>query len=107
MQSFDFVNGANAEYIDRLYEQYKRDPRSVDENWQAYFAGFEMAGARSAVADIEPPLTIGVHNLIHSYRELGHFVAHLDPLGHDRPHHPLLDLSQFGMSAPDLDLHLR
>src|SRR5207302_783767 len=84
----------------------KRDPRSVDETWQAYFAGFDMAGARSAAGDIEPPLTIGVQDLVHSYRELGHFVARLDPLGHDRPHHPLLELSQFGMTAADLDLYV-
>jgi len=29
---FDFVNRANAEYIDQLYQQFQRDPRSVDAN---------------------------------------------------------------------------
>jgi 2-oxoglutarate dehydrogenase E1 component len=108
----DFVNRANADYIERLYEQYQRDPRSLDEFWQAYFAGFETAGGRGfhppTGADGEKPraLTIGVHNLVHSYRELGHFVAKLDPLGHDRPSHPLLDLSQFNISPQDLDRHV-
>src|SRR6188508_1991039 len=105
MERFDFVNRANAEYIDRLYEQYQKDPRSVDDYWRAYFAGFETAGGRSAVSsDTTPrPLSIGVHKLVHSYRELGHFVAKLDPLGHDRPNHPLLQLSEFGLSTADLD----
>ena len=103
MERFDLINRTNAEYIDRLYEQYQRDPRSLDEAWQAYFAGFESAGGRAARADFPVPLTIGIHNLVHTYRELGHFVAHLDPLGHDRPSHPLLELSQFGMSEADLD----
>ena len=108
----DFVNRANADYIERLYEQYQRDPRSLDDFWQAYFAGFETAGGRgfhpATGAEGEKPraLTIGVHNLVHSYRELGHFVAKLDPLGHDRPNHPLLDLSQFNISPQDLDRHV-
>jgi 2-oxoglutarate dehydrogenase E1 component len=111
-ERLDFVNRANADYIERLYEQYQRDPRSLDEFWQAYFAGFETAGGRGFVpatgADGEKPraLTLGVHNLVHSYRELGHFVARLDPLGHDRPTHPLLDLSQFNISPQDLDSHV-
>jgi 2-oxoglutarate dehydrogenase E1 component len=108
----DFVNRANADYIERLYEQYQRDPRSLDEFWQAYFAGFETAGGRgfhpASGAEGEKPraLTLGVHNLVHSYRELGHFVAKLDPLGHDRPNHPLLELSQFNITAQDLDSHV-
>ena len=111
-ERLDFVNRANADYIERLYEQYQRDPRSLDEFWQAYFAGFETAGGRgfhpSTGAEGEKPraLTLGVHNLVHSYRELGHFVARLDPLGHDRPTHPLLDLSQFNISPQDLDAHV-
>ncbi|HSV13486.1 MAG TPA: 2-oxoglutarate dehydrogenase E1 component, partial [Tepidisphaeraceae bacterium] len=35
--------------------------------------------------------------------ELGHFVAKLDPLGHDRPNHPLLELSNFGITSNLLD----
>jgi len=112
MERLDFVNRANADYIERLYEQYQRDPRSLDEIWQSYFAGFETAGGRGFVppagADGGRPraLTLGVQQLVHSYRELGHFVARLDPLGHDRPSHPLLELSQFNISQSDLDHHV-
>ena len=123
-ERFDFVNRANADYIDRLYEQYKRDPRSLDEPWRAYFAGFEFAaagagparpgagaaeagsdGAPAAGASGEPlsTLSVGVFDLVHSYRELGHVLAKLDPLGHNRPSHPLLELSEFNMTAADLD----
>ena len=102
----DLLNRANADYLDRLYDQYQRDPRSLDASWQAYFAGFDDAGGRTAPRESAPPLTIGVQNLIHSYRELGHFVASLDPLGHDRPSHPLLELSRFGMSDADLDMEV-
>ncbi|HXE55452.1 MAG TPA: 2-oxoglutarate dehydrogenase E1 component [Tepidisphaeraceae bacterium] len=103
MQRSDFFHAANAEYLDRLYQEFQKDPKSVDPQWQAYFAGFQdgtIAPARGVPA---VPLTLGVHNLVHTYRDLGHFVANLDPLGHQRPANPLLDLSQFNISEADLD----
>src|ERR1039458_5901935 len=99
--AFDFVNRANADYIDQMQQRYQRDPRSVPEVWQAFFAGFEIGYTRadSSAAhegngrvpaarseDGSPsgdtvPFTMGVYDMVHSFRELGHFVAHLDPLG--------------------------
>ncbi|PWE29253.1 2-oxoglutarate dehydrogenase E1 component [Maritimibacter sp. 55A14] len=32
-----FLQGANAEYVERLYANYANDPASVDEAWQAFF----------------------------------------------------------------------
>ncbi|MGD0542175.1 MAG: thiamine pyrophosphate-dependent enzyme, partial [Tepidisphaeraceae bacterium] len=114
MESFDIINRANADYIDRLYEQYQSDARSVDPYWQAFFAGFAAAGGRPAslTGAFEPSEQPSPHharagvetkNLVHSYRELGHFIANLDPLGHNRPSHALLDLSQFDLTAADMD----
>src|SRR5438552_225027 len=112
MEPFDFVNRANAQYIDQLYQQYQRDPRSVEEHWRAFFAGFDTGASRGATpggtiakpaAPQEESFAAGVYDLVHSYRELGHFVAKLDPLGHDRPTHPLLNLSEFGLTPDDLD----
>src|ERR1700760_4453021 len=100
---FDFINRTNADYIDRLYQQYRTDPRSLEPQWLAFFAGFEAGSTRPSettrkalgdkLSDI--PLSVELSDLVHSYRELGHTVAKLDPLGHDRPNHPLLELSEF------------
>jgi 2-oxoglutarate dehydrogenase E1 component len=136
MDRLDFVTRVNPEYVDRLYEQYQRDPRSVDESWRDHFAGLDRSAgsngkqvsgavktAASAALDTValgippdfahvgplpegasvPPLTIGVHKLVHSYRELGHLISDIDPLGHHRTTHPLLDLNQFNMTDEDLD----
>jgi 2-oxoglutarate dehydrogenase E1 component len=119
MQPLDFVNRANADFIDRLFEQYRKDPRSVSDAWQAFFAGFDAGLGRSSNGDLPAPgaartphgpdvetvlpLTMGVFDLVHTYRELGHTIARLDPLGHDRPDHPLLHLDNFGMTDADLD----
>src|SRR5579872_2524963 len=113
MDSFDIVNRGNADYIDRLYQQYQSDARSVDAYWQAFFAGFEAAGGRAGSltgafeeGQVDPSQAragVETKNLVHSYRELGHFIANLDPLGHNRPTHALLDLAQFGLSPADMD----
>ncbi|MEE8311777.1 MAG: hypothetical protein V3R77_05930, partial [Candidatus Binatia bacterium] len=50
---------------------------------------------------VEP--TIGVFDLIHSYRELGHLIANLNPLGGNPTSHPLLELGEFGFHDDDLD----
>ena len=106
MEPFDFVNRENAEYLDRLYEQYRRDPRSVSQQWQVFFAGFELGLNRfERAADAKQPqvlkpseqpaapdedghpLSMGIFDLVHTFREVGHFTARLDPLGHDRSDH--------------------
>jgi len=45
----------------------------------------------------------GIVRLIDAYRDLGHFLAHLDPLSEPRTSHPLLELSEFGFTDADLD----
>src|SRR5207302_11271047 len=90
--------------------------RSLEARWQACFAGCEAGGGRAiaaarhagqapAGASVEVALGLGVESadLVHSYRELGHLIANLDPLGHNRTTHPLLELSEFGLTLDDLD----
>jgi 2-oxoglutarate dehydrogenase E1 component len=101
--NFDFVNRANAEYIELIYHKYQTDPRSVEAHWRAFFAGFEAGGGRQIVATPGQAGPSGYEDLVHAYRELGHFVSKLDPLGHNRAGHPLLELSEFGLSVGDLD----
>src|SRR5262249_13065873 len=116
MQTFDFVNRANAEYIEAMYQQYRRDPSSVSEMWRAYFTGFDMGAARTDLPSVfpgegegatdvtaDPEFRAGIFDLVHTYRELGHYSADLDPLKlTQRPPHPMLDLSNFNLSAADL-----
>ncbi len=105
MKPSDFANQSNAEYVDSLFQQYLKDPASVDERWQTFFAGFETGMSRVAprTAGQEPAsVNMGIFDLVHSFRELGHFEANLDPLGTSRPPHPLLQLSEFGMTDQDL-----
>jgi 2-oxoglutarate dehydrogenase E1 component len=110
MQALDFFHRANADYLEQLHSQYERDPLSLDGQWRAFFAGLQIGSDNyvpppPAHRAEQPPdrLSQGAFDLVHSYRELGHCIAKLDPLGNDRPPHPLLALSESGLSEEDLD----
>lgn len=109
METLDFLLRANPEYIDKLYQQYRRDPQSVDPSWALFFAGFEVARSQPQPPGVRveegvvSTRQIGVYNLIHSYREIGHLIANLDPLGHNSTSHPLLEPAEFGFSSEELD----
>ena len=115
MPQFD-SHSENAEFVDRLYRQYLQDPASLDGEWRAFFKGFELGFLRAEDADIQAESAgdapdrrhrqrtdRGVFALVQAYRTLGHFVAQLDPLGHNRESIPLLELSEFGLSDEDLE----
>ncbi|MCE9530695.1 MAG: 2-oxoglutarate dehydrogenase E1 component [Planctomycetes bacterium] len=95
------ANRGNLELIEQYYQQWQRDPASLDEKWQAFFEGFELGGhLPSGQTGAEQTSVV---RLIYGYRDLGHFQAHLDPLNPPPGPHPLLSLERFGLSEADLD----
>ena len=103
MNTFDFVARANPEYVEALYRQYREDPRSVDERWALVFAGYEFALDGGAGSRTTGGRAAAVSDLVHSYRELSHLVADVDPLDRTPRRHPLLELGEFGFEEADLD----
>ncbi len=111
MSTLEHVSVVNPEYAEEQYQRYQANPSSVDERWALFFAGLEPAvvgnGGRPSAAAAEryslAAPVLGVFDLVHSYRELGHFVAHLNPLGPQPALHPLLEPAVFGFGTADLD----
>jgi len=125
------LSGGNAAFIEELYEQFLRDPKSVEPAWAAYFANLvgrahgEVAHTpirERLAAGVKAPPPSGspgadgrdrgaasakqaaVSRLIQVYANRGHLVANLDPLGlqeHVTPY--VLELAYFGLSDADLD----
>jgi len=121
--------GANAAFIEDLYEQYLVDPDSVGDKWKAWFDGFkgreagdvphsvvmdavaragrEARGGLVAAggADLEAQRKQGsVLKLITAYRSRGHLQAQTDPLGlAEKIEAPDLGLKFHGLSDADLD----
>ncbi len=100
----------NSDLVEQFFEQWKRDPQSVDASWQAFFEGFSLGCDSSPAAGGETDAATsqaqaGVTRLIDAYREIGHYLANLDPLGlsPQRDTHELLELDEFGLTDADLD----
>ncbi len=94
---------ANLAVLEDTYQRWRRDPNSVGPDWRYFFEGFELGSGRPAAAAADCSAQTGIVRLIYTYRDLGHFLAHLDPLSQRRTGHPLLELSEFGLSDADLD----
>ena len=116
--------GANASFIEDLYEQYLVSPDSVGPSWKAWFDGFKGreagdvphsaiigevvaaarragAGQGAAVAGDDRERAVG--KLITAYRSRGHLAASLDPLGMaPKPDAPDLTLAFHRLSEADV-----
>jgi 2-oxoglutarate dehydrogenase E1 component len=122
------LSGGNAGFIEDLYEQFLRDPTSVDPAWREYFKNLRGTAGEVAHGPIrerllarvqQPPAPAAaqgnqsdgasakqgaVSRLIQVYANRGHLIAKLDPLGlQERAKPYVLDLQYFGLSEADLD----
>ena len=70
----DFIQRANAGYIEEQYRRYRLDPTSVPEEWALFFAGFDLAENPSRRPGVEAGPS-GVYGLVHTYREFGHLIG--------------------------------
>ena len=111
-------NTYNAWYVQALYEQFVRNPGSVDEAWRRIFeaeggwlpdgdgASGNGAGA-AAAAPAEARLdqlqaARAAGELMDAYRLNGHWAARIDPLGSPRPGHPMLHPKFHGITEEQL-----
>jgi len=122
--------GANAPFIEALYEAWLKDPESVEPRWRSYFD--ELQRLDNGVADVShfdvqerfarlakerpaggttvvinrPQLgekQFSVLQLITAYRILGGRHADIDPLGRrEKPAIPELDPSFYGLAETDM-----
>ena len=115
----DLAGGENADYIADQYDSYLADPASVGADWQAFFAGFALgldgtpsspSPAAEPTDPVESAEPVGVFDLVHTYRELGHFEATLDPLagelGTRRGDHAMLSLDNFSLEGQPDELQI-
>jgi 2-oxoglutarate dehydrogenase E1 component len=122
------LSGANADFIEDLYEQFLRDPNGVDPVWAAYFRGLKGAatgevahgpireglltrlqssrgpvGGQNTESSGASAKQGAVSRLIQVYANRGHLIANLDPLGMQERAKPyVLELEYFGLSNADL-----
>ena len=119
MDRFSFLNAVHAEFIDDLYDKYKKYPDSVEPSWRTFFQGFDFAKESFNGYSLEElsnnsilvegiPEKIqkefAVINLINGYRTRGHLFTKTNPVRTRRTYRPTLDIENFGLEQSDLDL---
>ena len=114
MDKYSFLNAAHTAYFAELYDQYLKNPDSVEPSWRAFFQGYDFGsenyGMKGEIvegvsAQIPEHLQkeFQVVNLIDGYRSRGHLFTKTNPVRERRKYAPTLELANFGLSEADLD----
>lgn len=105
MERITSLNRSNLEYIEGMYETFRKNPESVDPQWRLFFEGVDFAqslGPQSSPSSFSTA-DLSVYNLIEHYRNYGHLKADLDPLKMVPRQTETFELSEFGLKPADLD----
>tara|TARA_B100000900_G_scaffold67510_1_gene52623 strand:- start:2115 stop:4874 length:2760 start_codon:yes stop_codon:yes gene_type:complete len=112
VDNFSFLNAAHAGYFSDLYDQYLKDPDSLEPSWKAFFQGYDFANSDflkdELLEGISPQVPDHVQkefrviNLINAYRSRGHLFTKTNPVRDRRTYKPTLSINNFGLSQDDL-----
>ena len=121
-----FLFGSNSVFIEELYQKYLENPNSVDQSWVEFFkVQYDIAPLKTTAKIIIQDKQESVSNktsdvvlssslvenslrakfMIKAYREHGHYLANLDPLGLEikkTKEELKLNLEDFGFSSDKL-----
>ena len=116
MKDFQYITNAHPAYIENLYNDFVKDPETVDADLRKFFEGFDFAvssninnkiNARSpAIADgpvIDWMSEIRVYRIILGYRNKGHLLADTNPIRPRKDRGANIELGFYGLSEADLD----
>src|SRR5215212_11982697 len=122
MKDFSYITNSSPAFIESMYQDFVKDPGSVDPEFRKFFEGFDFAisnikpgtnGISAAEKKETVPPTdekgtdwlkeIQVYRLILGYRNKGHLVAKTNPIRQRKDRGANLELSFFGLSKEDLD----
>ncbi|HRF79789.1 MAG TPA: 2-oxoglutarate dehydrogenase E1 component, partial [Flavobacteriales bacterium] len=118
MDKYSYLSNVDSAWLDDLYQQYQKDPASVETGWARFFEGFEFAKSTEEGADTtdKPARSTSapsgnerfekefrVVELITAYRQRGHLFTKTNPVRDRRQYAPSLDLENYGLAQADLD----
>ncbi len=121
MKDFSYITHSSPAFIESLYQDFVRDPASVDPEFRKFFEGFDFAVAHGAstngsaitaapagtsmpeASGVDWKKELGAYRMILGYRNKGHLVADTNPIRKRKDRGANLDLSFFGLSEADMD----
>jgi 2-oxoglutarate dehydrogenase E1 component len=110
MKDFSYITNSHPAFIEGLYQDFLKDPHSIDTDLKKFFEGFDFAttnGSSQVVSSQTDSINwmkeIKVYRLILGYRNKGHLLAKTNPIRTRKDRGDNLDLAFFGLSDADLD----
>src|SRR5687768_620454 len=122
MKDFSYITNSSPAFIEGLYQEFVKDPNSVDPEFKRFFEGFDFAvsfgkptngtsappsqNGRTAVTaptDTDWKQEISAYRLILGYRNKGHLIAKTNPIRPRKDRGANIDLPFFGFTEADLD----
>lgn len=122
MKDFSYITNSSPSFVESLYQDFVKDPDSIDPDFRKFFEGFDFAvsnnktgsngapvinpkdnGAKTEKTDIDWKREIGVYRLILGYRNKGHLLAKTNPIRARKDRGANIGLSFFGFTEADLD----
>jgi len=105
MDSYSYLNSTSAENIEDLYEQFLKEPNSIDPSWRQFFEGFDFSRktySNGKESKLNLNKELNALDLINAYRTRGHLFTKTNPVRERRKYNPTLDYTNFGFQASDL-----
>lgn len=122
MRDFSYITNSHPEFIENLYQDFLKNPESVDPELRKFFEGFDFAlangkvssnGTATAVttaATVAPTpdgldwrKELGAYRMILGYRNKGHLIAKTNPIRERKDRNANLTLAFFGLAEEDLE----
>ncbi|MAZ31392.1 MAG: 2-oxoglutarate dehydrogenase E1 component [Flavobacteriales bacterium] len=109
MDNYSFLGAANSAFFEEIYEQYLKNPDSVEQTWRSFFQGYDFANESYTRDEIESQFPksfrkeFDVINLIDAYRQRGHLFTKTNPVRERRDYQPKLNIEFFNLQNSDLE----
>ena len=120
MKDFSYITNAHPSFIESQYQDFVKDPATVDPELRKFFEGFDFAVSQSKSGDNGKTVSthalsgaelngadwkkeLGAYRLILGYRNKGHLIAKTNPIRPRKDRGANLKLPFFGLSEADMD----
>lgn len=128
MKDFSYITSSSPAFIESLYQEFSKNPDSVEPEFRKFFEGFDFAvtqgtangngyangsaaktreavtaGAAMAADGIDWRKELGAYRMILGYRNKGHLIAKTNPIRERKDRDANLTLKFFNLEEEDLD----
>jgi 2-oxoglutarate dehydrogenase E1 component len=125
MKDFSYITNSSPSFIEGLYQDYTKNPESVDPELRKFFEGFDFAMTTGKVGGnggsngqptaktaetiartsdgVDWKKELGAYRMILGYRNKGHLEAKTNPIRPRKDRGANLDLGFFGFTEEDLN----